>query len=123
MSGDHNMNQKEGTPIYSESAYRNGQLKARGAIVADFLTEIQSAESQVLRCATLYHPDMQFKDRPQEYRDGFLAALQYMRVRFENNHHGATKEAKRLIGKATGQAFALAQCAHVLLELAQGDEK
>ena len=113
----------EGTPIYTESAYRNGQMKARGAIVADFLTEIQSIESQVLRNAVLYHPDMKFHDKPQEFRDGFLAALQYMRVKFEGNHHGATKEAKRLIGKATSQAFALAQCANFLLELAQENEE
>lgn len=116
------MSKQDGTPIYTESAYRAGQVKARGAIVADFLLEIQAAESKVLRFERLYFPNYNFHEKPQDFKDGFLAALQYMRVRFEENHHGATKEAKRLIGKANSQAFALSQCAHFLLELAQESE-
>jgi hypothetical protein len=116
------MSKNEGIPIYTESSYRNGQMKARGAIVADFLTEIQSIESQTLRNGILYHPDMDFKQKSIDYRDGFLAALQYMRVKFERNHDGATREAKRLIGKATSQAYALSSCAHFLLELAKGED-
>lgn len=113
---------QEGTPIYTESAYRAGQIKARGLTTADFLMEIQSIESQVMRHGELYHPNMKFSDKPQDYRDGFLAALQYMRIKFERNHEGATREAHRLIGKATSQAYALSQCAHALLELAKESE-
>ena len=114
---------QEGTPIYTESAYRAGQMKARGAILADVLTELQSIESQALRHGDLWHPRLKVNERPEEYRDGFLAALQYMRVRFEDQHNGATREAKRLIGKATSQAYALAQCANALIELAKEQEE
>lgn len=114
---------QEGTPIYTESAYRAGQLKARGAIVADFLTEIQATESRVMRLGELWNPPLKVSERSDDYRDGFLMACQYLRVRLEEQHNGATREAHRLIGKATGQAFALAQCAHALLELAQENDE
>lgn len=113
----------EGTPIYTESAYKSGQMKARGAIVADMLMELQAVESQAMRHGDLHHPRLDLSKHSDEYREGFLRALQHMRVRFEDQHHGATREAKRLIGKATSQAYALAQCANILLELANGEDE
>jgi len=108
-----------GALVYTESAYKNGQMKARGAIVADMLMELQSVESQAIRYGELYSPKLDLKQHSDEYREGFLRALQHMRIRFEDQHYGATREAKRLIANATSEAYALAQCAHALIELAR----
>jgi len=108
-----------GALIYTESAYKSGQMKARGAIVADMLMELQAVESQSMRHGELYSPRLDLTKHSDEYREGFLRALQHMRVRFEDQHHGATREAKKLIANATSEAYALVQCAHALIELAR----
>lgn len=116
------MNKNNGTPIYTESAYRNGQMKAKGAMLADVMMEIQAIEGKVMMKKDLYWPDFSITSKSQEFQDGFFSALQYIRVRLEHEHHGASKEAKKLIGRANSHAYSLIQCANVLLELAKEDE-
>jgi len=47
-----------GALIYTESAYKSGQMKARGAIIADMLMELQAVESQAMRHGELYSPQL-----------------------------------------------------------------
>lgn len=119
MNEETNFGPRGGALIYTETAYKTGQMKARGAIVADMLMELQAVESQAMRHGDLYCPRLDLTKHSDEYREGFLRALQHMRVRFEDQHHGATREAKRLIANATSEAYALAQCANALIELAR----
>lgn len=123
MSGDHNQHQKAGAPIYTESAYKAAQLRAKGMMLADLLTEIQAIETFCMKHGEVYNPDHKIHDKSDDYKAGWMAALQHMRIRFEIQHHGATREAKKIIGKANSQAYALVQCANVLLELANPEDE
>lgn len=109
--------------IYTESAYKTAQMRAKGMMLADVLTEIQAIEGRVMMRHELYHPDLVIKEKSQDYQEGFFAALQYMRVKLEQMNPGPTKEAKKLIGKANSHAYSLVQCANVLIELAKEEEE
>lgn len=104
--------------VHTDSALKTAMAKARGAMLADVLTEIQSAEFHVAKRHQLYWPNKDLTAKGEAYRDAFTDALVWVRLRLINEHQGASRIATKLINKANTQAFALANIANALIEIA-----